>query len=101
MRPLVLALVLAASLALAGGRAGYRLEVGQRFTVRAWAEQTLAIWGPLEQVVGVEAEYGPSGIYWSPYSGLGWSEGSWWVQVQTRYLPGGGLGVAILGGWSW
>lgn len=101
MRGLVLALVLAAGLALAGGRAGYRVEVGQRFTVRVWAEEVVAAWGPLEQVAGAELEYGPAGWYWSPYTGLGWTGGGWWAQVQVRYTPGGAAGVALLGGITW
>jgi len=100
MRRLVLALALAAGLALAGGRAGWRVEVGQRFTVRLWAEQVLATWGPLEQIAGAELEYGPAGWYASPYTGLGWVGDGWWAQVQVRAMPGA-VGVAVLGGWSW
>jgi len=101
VRSLVLALILAAGLAYASGRGGYRVEVGQRFTVRIWAEQVLATWGPIEQVAGAELEYGPAGWYWSPYTGLGWIGAGWWLQVQVRYLPGGVAGVALLGGVRW
>ena len=100
MRRLALVLTLAAGLALASGRGGYRLEAGQRFSVRVWAEQVLMSWGPLEQVAGAELEYGPAGWYWSPYTGLGWTGAGWWIQVQVRYTPGA-AGVAVLGGWSW
>ena len=56
-----LLLALAAMPTWAGGRAGYRLEAGQRFTVRLWAEQAVwSGWG-LEQVAGGEVEYGPAG----------------------------------------
>ncbi len=101
MRPLVLVLALAAGLVLAGGRAGYRLEFGQRFTVRVWAEQVLATWGPLEQVAGAELEYGFSGWYWSPYTGMSWVSERWWIQLQVRYTPGGAAGIALLGGVRW
>ena len=100
MRRLALILTLAAGLALAGGRGGYRIEAGQRFSIRVWAEQVLMSWGPLEQVAGAELEYGPAGWYWSPYTGVSWVSGQWWVQLQVRYTPGA-AGVAVLGGWSW
>jgi len=98
---LALALSLVLSPALAGGRAGYRLEAGQRFTVRLWAEEVLASWGPIEQVAGAEMEYDPrTGIYWSPYTGLGWTGDTWWVQVQGR-IGLQGMSIVLIGGWSW
>ena len=95
-----LLLALAVPPAWAGGRAGYRLEAGQRFTLRLWAEQVVwSGWG-LEQVAGGEVEYGPAGWYWSPYTGVGYAAEGWWVQLQLRGRWDG-WGLALIGGWSW
>ncbi len=95
-----LLLALAALPAWAGGRAGYRLEAGQRFALRFWGEQVVwSGWG-LEQVAGGEVEYGPAGWYWSPYTGVGYAAEGWWVQLQLRGRWDG-WGLALIGGWSW
>ena len=101
MRRLLIVLVLASGLALAGGRAGYRVEVGQRFSVRVWAEQVVVTWGPFEQVAGAELDYTNGVWYWSPYTGLGYNGNGWWAQVQVRASPLDGYGLALIGGWSW
>jgi len=101
MKRWLIILLLASGLAIAGGRAGYRVEVGQRFSIRAWAEQVLVDWGPFEQVAGAEAEYTNGVWYWTPYTGLGYNGNGYWLQVQIRASPLGGFGFAVVGGWVW
>ena len=99
-RALAFTTALLLTVALAAGRAGYRVEVGSRFTVKVWAEEVLWQAAGLEQVAGAEVEYTPLGFRFTPYTGLGYVGNGWWVQAQVV----GGTdrwGIALIGGWSW
>jgi len=99
MKKLVLAILLASGLALASGRAGYRIDVGPTFSIRVWAEEVLWQAAGFEQVAGVETWYN-NGIGLYAYTGWAYVTNSFWVQVQMgRGTDGSHL--ALIGGWSW
>jgi len=95
------AIVLVLGLAFAGGRAGYEIDFGSRFSVRLWAEEVVFSVSNFEVVAGGEMQYW-NGIYLVTYSGIGYTADKAWFQLQIRYEPlNFSYGIAALGGWSW
>lgn len=99
MKKLILATILVSGLALASGRAGYRIDVAPAFSIRLWAEEVLWRAAGLEQVIGVETWYN-NGIGLYAYTGWAYVSNWFWLQLQVGRGSNGSRFV-LVGGWSW
>ena len=103
LRPTWIALALAASLALASGRAGWRVEYGaEGWTLRAYAEQTVAEMMGVEITAGVEVRL-PDGKA-TPYTAVIYvPDGEqWWIGIEIgEDVPGAAWRAALIGGITW
>lgn len=100
MKRLLLAILLASGLALAGGRAACRITYGPPPFYSCFAEHDLINLGLFNVALGVESRSWPNGVYITPYVLFAYY-GSPWVAFQMgRDLTSGWM-FALSGGMSW